>query len=144
VFKLSNDEMKCISLFESVTGAVVKDCVVSEEMNAIAFIVKEGEMGRAIGKGGATIERARHMFGNKALYVVENAEDAKDFVVNLLRPVPISNLNIQEKNNEKTAIVSVDSRDRGAAIGKGGERIKMNRMLLMRHFNMDLRLVTKD
>ena len=137
---LSNDEIKCIALFESLTGAVVKDCLIGEQ--GIAFVIKEGEMGRAIGKGGSTIERARRNFG-KQLFVVENAEDVKDFVVNLLRPVPISNLKIQEKNNERTAIVTVDARDRGAAIGKGGERIKMHKALLQRRFNTDLRLATK-
>ena len=138
---LSNDEMKCIALFESLTGAVVKDCMIGE--NGMAFVIKEGEMGRAIGKGGSTIERARVKFG-KPLYVVEDAVDLKDFVVNLLKPVPISNLKLQEKDNARTAIVTVDARDRGAAIGKGGERIKMHKALLQRRFNADLRLLTKD
>ncbi|VVC02886.1 KH domain protein [Candidatus Burarchaeum australiense] len=138
---LSNDEMKCIELFESQTGAIVKDCLIGEE--GIAFVIKEGEMGRAIGKGGSSLERARKAFG-KPLFVVESADDIKDFVVNLLKPVPISNLNIQEKDNTRTAIVTVDARDRGAAIGKGGERIKMEKALLRRRFNADLRLATKD
>src|SRR3989344_2768480 len=138
---LSNDEMKCIALFESLTGAVVKDCMIGE--NWMAFVIKEGEMGRAIGKGGSTIERARMKFG-KPLYVVEDAVDLKDFVVTRLKPVPISNLKLQEKDNARTAIVTVDARDSGAAIGKGGERIKMHKALLQRRFNADLRLLTKD
>ena len=139
---LSNDEMKCIALFESLTGAVVKDCLIGDD--GIAFVIKEGEMGRAIGKGGSALERARRAFGTKPIYVVENAEDVRDFVVNLLKPIPVSNLNIQEKNNARTAVVTVDARDRGAAIGKGGERIKMHKALLQRRFGADLRLVTKD
>jgi len=139
---LSKDEMECITLFENSTGAIVKDCMIGE--HGIAFVIKEGEMGRAIGKGGSSIERARRTFAGKQLFVVEDAEDVKDFIVNLIKPVPVSNLKIQEKDNARTAIITVNARDRGAAIGKGGERIKMHKALLQRRFNADLRLNTKD
>ena len=39
--ELTNDDLKCISTFEELTGASVSDCIIAEE--AITFIVAEGD-----------------------------------------------------------------------------------------------------
>ena len=52
--KYDLDIMRYISLFESLSGAKVKDCIVND---VIFFIVHENEMGRAIGKQGSNIKR---------------------------------------------------------------------------------------
>ena len=137
--ELSNDEMKCIAAFESETGAVVKDCLITE--GAVAFIVKQGDLGRAIGKKGANITRVRQMFARQVL-VFEDSEDLQQFIRNLFGQIPVKNINVHEKMETKTAFVSVDGQDRGSAIGKNGERIKLGRALLLRRFNCDLRLVS--
>jgi N utilization substance protein A len=41
--KLTSREMRYIALFESITGATVKDCVVDNDLNRIIFIVKDRE-----------------------------------------------------------------------------------------------------
>lgn len=137
--ELSNDELKCISEFEALTGAAVKDCVITPD--AIAFIVAEGQLGKAIGRRGANITRVRQRFGRQVL-VFEDSPDLHQFIRNLFGQVPVRNINVHEKTNSKTAFVSVDDADRGAAIGREGNRIKMCRAILMRRFNCDLRLVS--
>ncbi len=138
LFTISNDDLKCISLFESLTGATVKDCLL--EKDAVSFVVKEGDVGKAIGKGGANIARARQQF-NKNVFVFEHSTDVLEFVKNLFAPVPVRDINIQEKNNTRTALVKIDAKNRGSAIGRGGEKIKIARALLLRHFDCDLRLL---
>ncbi|MCX8194605.1 MAG: NusA-like transcription termination signal-binding factor [Candidatus Micrarchaeota archaeon] len=138
--ELSNDEMKCIASFESVTGATVKDCLITDE--AVAFIVKEGDLGRAIGRKGANITRVRQMFARQVL-VFEDSENIEQFIRNLFGSVPVKNINIHEKMESKVAYVLVDGADRGAAIGKDGNRIKLGRAILQRRFGCDLRLVSK-
>jgi len=138
--ELSNDEMKCIAAFESVTGAVVHDCLISDD--AVSFIVKQGDLGRAIGKQGANITRIRQMFARQVL-VFEDSDDMEQFIRNLFGQIAVKNINVHEKMESKTAFVSVDENDRGSAIGRGGNRIKTGRALLMRKFNCDLRLVSK-
>ncbi|MBI4399883.1 NusA-like transcription termination signal-binding factor, partial [Candidatus Micrarchaeota archaeon] len=91
--KLTHDEIKCITAFEELSGAIVKDCILDE--NSILFLIKEGDMGRAIGKNGSTIERARKAF-RKNLYVAEHAEKAEKLIGNLIFPIPVINLNIQD------------------------------------------------
>ena len=51
--KYDSESMSLMALFESVTGAKVKDCIVNEK---VIFIIEENEMGKAIGKNGANIK----------------------------------------------------------------------------------------
>lgn len=138
--ELSNDDIKCIAEFEAATGAAVVDCLIAPE--AVSFIVKQGELGKAIGKKGANITRVRQMFARQVL-VFEDSPDMEQFIRNLFGTIPVRNINVHEKMDSKTAFVSVDEKDRGSAIGRDGNRIKTGRQLLMRRFNCDLRLVSK-
>ena len=47
--KFTTTEMKYIALFESISGASVKDCIVDEEQGRVIFVVKKGDIGAAIG-----------------------------------------------------------------------------------------------
>ncbi|MEM2138238.1 MAG: NusA-like transcription termination signal-binding factor [Candidatus Anstonellaceae archaeon] len=138
--ELSHDDIKCIAEFESITGATVKDCLISE--NAVAFIVKQGDLGRAIGKKGSNITRVRQAFARQVL-VFEDSDDMEQFIRNLFGAIPVKNINVHEKMESKTAFVTVDEQDRGSAIGRDGNRVKLGRQLLMRRFNCDLRLLSK-
>jgi len=135
--KLTNQEIKSISLFEQLTGVTIKDCVIDEE--GTVFIVKEGDLGKAIGKKGSVIARVRSIF-NKRIEIFEYGETPEKFIRNLFSPIQIVNLNIQGGDDKKVAYISVDPMNRGAAIGRDGGRIKLARLLLKRHFNTDLKL----
>ena len=81
--KLTSDELGLISLFQSVSGATAKDCVVDSKEERIIFLVGKGEMGLAIGKGGASIKNVERLVG-KPIELVEDCDDPKDFIRNLL------------------------------------------------------------
>jgi N utilization substance protein A len=140
MIELSKDDMKCIAEFESLTGASVRDCLITDA--AVAFIVEKGDLGKAIGKKGANITRVRQAFARQIL-VFEDADDLEQFVRNLFGAVPIRSMNVHDKMESKIAYAVVDEKDRGSAIGKNGERIKLCRSLLQRRFGCDLRLVSK-
>jgi N utilization substance protein A len=135
--QLSNEDIKCISQFEKITGAIVKDCVITKD--AIVFIVKKGEIGKAIGKKGANINKVRSVFARQIL-IFEDADTIEEFIQNLFGKIAVKNINIHEKMDSKIAYVKVDEKDRGAAIGRDGNRIKICRQVLLRRFNCDLRL----
>ena len=118
--ELSKDDMKCISSFEQITGAMVKDCLITD--TAVAFIVAAGDLGRAIGKKGANITRVRQMFARQVL-VFEDSDSMEQFIRNLFGAIPVRNINVHEKMESKTAFVQVDEQDRGTAIGRNGDRI---------------------
>ena len=56
--KFSANEIRFIALFENMTGAMVKDCIIDDEHGKVTFVVKNGDMGLAIGKGGQNVRLA--------------------------------------------------------------------------------------
>jgi NusA-like KH domain protein len=112
-----------IAAFEKMTGTEVRDCIRNE---AIYFLVNPGKAAAAIGKGGQNVQNAEHML-KKQIKVYEWAENEEQFLRNLLAGVKKL-----EINGEK-AVVTVDPKDRGAVIGKGGSNINAIRELLSRN-----------
>ena len=137
--KLDNDDLKRISLFESITGAMVKDCVVLPDGNLV-FLVKEGDLGRAIGKKGMAINKARGAF-KKRVDVFESSESLEGFVKNLFPGIELKTFDVKDRSGRKQVVITVDSKDRGAVIGRNGDRIKLARTLLDRHYEADLKLL---
>ena len=64
-FVLTEDCMRLISEFESLTGASSRDCVIDERNSRIIFVVNPGEMGLAIGKKGQNVRLAAKLTGWK-------------------------------------------------------------------------------
>ena len=54
--KLTTDQMRMMSLFQNVTGATARDCVEDEKQDRVIFVVNNGKMGLAIGKGGISYQ----------------------------------------------------------------------------------------
>ncbi len=135
--RLGSDEIRYISLFEGITGATVRDCLVDESENIIVYVVKEGEMGLAIGKKGANLARVREMI-NKGIDIVEYSDDPKKFIENIMRPAKINNITISDRQDgRKAAVVDVVRKDRGIAIGRSGKTINRAKVLLKRHHGVD-------
>ena len=130
--KLSADEMRYIALFEGMTGARVRDCVIDEEGGRLIFVVNKGELGLAVGKGGCRIREVRRLVG-KGIEAVEYSDDPAEFVKNAMAPARIKGVQVIERGGQKVALVSVEESDKGLAIGKGGKRLKRAKMLALRH-----------
>jgi N utilization substance protein A len=133
--RLTEEEMRYMSLFERMTDAVLRDCVERDE--TVVFVVESGEMGKAIGKGGANIDRVRRSVG-KNVEVVEFSEDEADFVANAFQPAAIESVEIDDEDEGgKVAYVEVNESDKGLAIGKDGENIETAKQLAQRHYSFD-------
>lgn len=134
--KFTSREMRYIALFESITGATVKDCIVDNDLNRIIFVIKEGDVGMAIGKGGKNIHILEKMTGKKH-EVIEHSENPTQFIKNALRPAKVDEIRISERKDGKTiAVVSVNPRDKGVAIGKNGRNAERIRFLAKRYFQI--------
>lgn len=129
--------MRFISLFESITGANVRDCIVNEEQSSVIFVVKEGEIGMAIGRGGRNIHTLEKMTGKKH-EIIEYSERPAQFIKNALKPAMVKEIRITERLNGKTmAVVTVNPRDKGVAIGKNGKNAERLRFLAKRYFQIE-------
>ena len=133
--KITEHEMKFIQLLQNMTGATVVDCIVDDE--TIMFTVKKGEVGLAVGKGGEKIKRFRSMT-NKQVEIYEYMKDADKFIKNALKPAKVKDIKLVDRmEGKKIAMVNVDPKDKGIAIGKNGDNIKKIRFLAKRYFQLD-------
>ncbi|MGW8289562.1 MAG: NusA-like transcription termination signal-binding factor [Candidatus Bathyarchaeia archaeon] len=134
--KFTSVEMRFIALFQSITGATVKDCIVDTELNRIIFVVKEGSIGMAIGKKGKNIHLLEKMTGKKH-EVIEHSDNPAQFIKNALKPAKVDEVRITERMDGKTiAVISVNPKDKGVAIGKNGRNAERIRFLAKRYFQI--------
>ncbi len=131
--RLGSDEIKYITLFETLTGARVKDCI--QVQDTMGFLVNKGDMGLAIGKNGVNIEKVRQAIG-KGIFVMEFADQPNEFIKNLFNPIRVKQVRIHTIKNEKIADIDVNKRDRKRAIGQEGIRIKIAKEMSKRHHNI--------
>jgi N utilization substance protein A len=134
--KLTTEGIRYIALFESLTGAIARDCYVDDENDRVIFVVKKGDMGLAIGKNGNNINRVKRSIG-KHIEIVEYSDEVDEFVANALQPVFVKKVQVIVKENRKLAYVEVMSKDRGIAIGKNGRNIQKAKVLAQRHYGLE-------
>jgi N utilization substance protein A len=135
--KFTNKEIRYIALFESITGATVRDCIVDENLERIIFVIKEGEVGIAIGRGGKNINTLEKMTG-KRHEVIEFSEDPSQFIRNALKPARLREIRLTERPDGRTiAVVSVEPKDKGIAIGRNGKNAERIRFLAKRYFQIN-------
>jgi len=134
--KFTSREMRYIALFESITGATVRDCIIDEDLSRIIFIIKEGDVGMAIGRRGKNIHLLEKMTGKKH-EIIEHSDSPVQFIKNALKPARVKEIRITERPDGKTiAVVSVNPRDKGVAIGKNGRNAERIRFLAKRYFQI--------
>jgi N utilization substance protein A len=134
--KLTTEGIRYIALFESLTRAVARDCYIDDENDRVIFVVKNGDMGLAIGKNGNNINRVKRSIG-KHIEIVEFSDDVDEFIANALQPVSVKKVQVVTKESKKLAYVEVPSKDRGIAIGKNGRNINKAKVLAQRHYGLE-------
>ena len=134
--KLSTDQMRLMSLFQNVTGALARDCVEDEKQNRVIFVVNAGKMGLAIGKGGCHIKSLQNIV-KKNVELVEFDDEPAKFLKNILNPKLISEVKINKRNDGSLqAIIIVDPRKKGIVVGREGRNAEKARLLARRYFDI--------
>lgn len=134
--KFTSNEMRYIALFESITNASAKDCIVDEEQSRVIFIINEGQIGVAIGRGGRNIHTLERMTGKKH-EIIEYSDDPVKFIKNALKPALVQEVRVTERpDGKKMAVVAVNPKDKGVAIGKNGKNAERLRFLAKRYFQI--------
>lgn len=140
--RLTSNEIKHIALFESVTGAMAKDCIIDDKLGRIIFIVNCGDLGLAIGKGGSHIRTLKRMIG-RDVELVEYSDEPSNFIRNSLAPAKIKEVRMSElPDGRKIVKVTVEPKDKGVAIGKNGKTAERTRFLAKRYFCIDKVIIT--
>jgi len=132
--RLTADSIQYIALFENMTRAKILDCIPEEER--LVYVVKQGDMGLAIGKNGENINRVKKAL-DKPIELVEYSEDPVIFIKNAFGPVSVSSVNLTTKNGKRLAYVEVPNKEKGLAIGRNGKNIEKVKMLARRHHTIE-------
>jgi N utilization substance protein A len=134
--KLTTDQMRLISLFQNVTGASARDCIEDEKQNRVIFVVSEGKMGLAIGKGGSHIRNLQNII-KKSVELVEYSDDPVEFLKNMLNPKLVTEVKLNKRLDGTTqAIVIVDPKKKGIVVGREGRNAEKARLLAKRYFEI--------
>ncbi len=135
--KFGANEIRFIALFENMTGAMVKDCIIDDDNNKVTFVVKKGDMGLAIGKRGSTVSKVQKAV-DRGVEIIELDDDPVQFIKNILSPAELQKVKIiTRKSGEKIATVTTDNTNKRIAIGKNGINIERAKLLANRLHNID-------
>lgn len=132
--RLSMEGLRYIALYEEMTRATVKDCIIDD--GRIVFVIKAGDMGAAIGRNGDHINRFKKAV-DKQIDLVEHSDEPLAFIRNAFSPVAVMAVNIVERDNKRLAYVEVPNKDKGLAIGRDGKNIAKVKLVAKRHHNID-------
>jgi len=132
VIKFDTETIRLITLFENITGASVRDCIVNNDL--VYYVVDEGKIGIIIGKNGSTIKNAEKII-KKKIKVFEYSKDPVEFV---RRMIPQSKeIELIDIGDKKIIEIRVTKNYKPFVIGRGGKNIKIYRKILERNNKID-------
>ncbi|QQG48911.1 MAG: NusA-like transcription termination signal-binding factor [archaeon] len=142
--KLSSDQLSLMSMFQGMTGATVKDCLVDDKRNRVIFVVARGQMGLAIGKEGISVKKIERAV-RRPVEVVEWSDDVEGLVKNSLGAKYVLEVKVSERlDGSKGVTVTVDARKKGAVLGLEGRNAEKVRLLAKRYFDVENLQITSD
>lgn len=127
--KYDSNLIKLIALFESETGAKVKDCIAN---GRLIFIMEGAEMGKAIGRNGSNVKKMERKL-NKKIKLVEFNNDVLQFIRNLLYPIEALDINL---NNGIVTMRGKDTNTKAMLIGRERQNINALTNIVKRYFNV--------
>ena len=134
--KLTTDQIRLISLFQNVTKTTARDCLDDEKQDKIIFVVNEGKMGLAIGKGGSNIKSLQNIL-KRNVELVEHFDDPAKFLKNILNPKFVNEVKLDTKQDGSSqAIVIVDQGKKGLVVGREGRNAEKARLFAKRYFDI--------
>jgi len=139
--KLSTDQMRLMSLFQNVTKATARDCVEDETQDKIIFVVQEGKMGLAIGKGGSNIKSLKNII-KRNVELIEYFDDPIKFLKNILNPKFVNEVKLDTKpDGSSQAIIIVDHGKKGLVVGRAGCNAEKARLFAKKYFDISSVLI---
>jgi len=128
--KYDSDLIRLITLFESMTGAKVKDCIPNEKL---VFVVEENEMGKAIGRNGSNIRRIENKL-KKRIKLVEFNNDVLQFMKNFIYPIEVEDV---KQEGRRITIYEKDTGTKAMLIGRERQNINHISDIVKRYFDVE-------
>ncbi|MFZ0005889.1 MAG: NusA-like transcription termination signal-binding factor [Methanoregula sp.] len=129
-------ERRYIEELRILTRATALDCVIDDRFDRVIYVIRQGDMGLAIGKKGDNIKRLQNVLGRR-IEMVEYAEDPEIFITNIFKPAAVINIEHGADDSPVNVLVKKKS-DLGIAIGKAGCNIEKARILCRRFCGLEI------
>jgi len=133
---LTENELRLMSLFSTMTGIQARDCVIDEKFERLIFVVDEGsDMPRD--------KIAREALGylrkkiNRDVEIVLYSDDPVKLIKNALGGRGVMDVKIVARGDSKIAIVMADPREKGLVVGRQGRNAERARLLAKRYHGID-------
>ncbi|HSQ94138.1 MAG TPA: NusA-like transcription termination signal-binding factor [Methanoregula sp.] len=129
-------ERRYIEELRILTKATALDCVIDDRFDRVIYVIRQGDMGLAIGKKGDNIKRLQNVLG-KRIEMVEHAENPAEFITNIFKPAEVTGIDRGSEEGPVNVFVRQRS-DLGIAIGKAGCNIEKARILCRRFCGFEI------
>jgi len=129
-------ERRYIEELRILTRATALDCVIDDRFDRVIYVIRQGDMGLAIGKKGDNIKRLQNVLGRR-IEMVEYAEDPGLFIANIFKPAEVVGIERGADDSPVNVLVNKKS-DLGIAIGKAGCNIEKARILCRRFSGLEI------
>ena len=126
--KYTMELLQVMQVFERTVHTPLKDSVILDD--TFFFIVPEGMVGKAVGKGGINVKKLSQKL-NRKVKIVEYSQDLKKFITNILHPLKVDDITEQE------GVVTLHSASRetkGLIIGRSAKNLNTLKRLVARYF----------
>lgn len=135
--KLSSEQIFYLNQLETATGKNAKDCII--DAKTISFLVPKNNMAAVIGKHGSTAKKLCQKL-KKRVQFFEFDDDVKNFLGNAFGKAKISQVEVFEKDGEKTARITAQNMDKRLILGNQ-KRFKTIKEIAKRNYRiMDIRV----
>ncbi|MCX6691336.1 MAG: NusA-like transcription termination signal-binding factor [Methanoregula sp.] len=129
-------ERRYIEELRILTKSTALDCVIDDRFERVIYVIRQGDMGLAIGKKGENIKRLQNVLG-KRIEMVEYDEAPDTFIANIFKPAEVARIERTPENGPVHVLLKKKN-DLGIAIGKGGCNIEKARVLCRRFFGVEV------
>ena len=129
-------ERRYIEELRILTKSTALDCVIDDRFERVIYVIRQGDMGLAIGKKGENIKRLQNVLG-KRIEMVEYDEAPDTFIANIFKPAEVTGIERTPENGPVHVLLKRKN-DLGIAIGKGGCNIEKARVLCRRFFGLEV------
>ncbi|AET33574.1 MAG: NusA-like transcription termination signal-binding factor [Pyrobaculum sp.] len=135
--RLTEEEIRYATLFESITGVTPIDVVIDPEYSRIIYVVQKNQAAIAVGRGGSNVKMLRQIVG-KDVEIVESGDSPEELIKNSLYPAKVIMVKVTKApSGAKVAITTVAPEDKGVAIGKNGRNIARAKLLARRYYDIE-------
>lgn len=121
--------IKLMNLFETKTGAKVKDCFYDKN-GKLTFIVEPGNIGKALGKARKNLIELESKL-NKRIRIAQYSDDKMEFIRSLVAPLTL--VDMEETMDGIIVLQGKDMKTNGLLIGKQARNLRNLEWMVRRY-----------